>query len=197
MKEDICSKLRRELDEPISSERQVVYILVELRKLIELNGDDERFRALNFFCDWAVHAVLDQEGAKRIVRRFNNLQMRDYEAKWCGKERIVDIEFDTEMDDTIHLCKFRTELATCLQEARLDDSIANDRAKWRAFIIHYAQVIEACPLRCLEHGMEYTDEVIITFMDLRDINPDEYAIAVRWSWVNKKTGGEGRTYGFF
>jgi hypothetical protein len=80
---------------------------------------------------------------------------------------------------------------------RPDDSIATDRTKWRSFVVHYAQVIEACPLRCREAGMEYTDEVVISFMDLTDVNPDEYAIAVRWSWVNKKTGGEGRAYGFF
>lgn len=64
MKKDIWSKLRRELNEPISSERQVVYILVELRKLLELSGSDEHFPALNFYCDWALHAVLDQEGAQ-------------------------------------------------------------------------------------------------------------------------------------
>jgi hypothetical protein len=39
MKPDILTKLAAELQVPITSERQVVYIMVELRKLMELNGD--------------------------------------------------------------------------------------------------------------------------------------------------------------
>jgi hypothetical protein len=35
----LIEKLDRELREPIETERQVVYILVELRKLMERNSD--------------------------------------------------------------------------------------------------------------------------------------------------------------
>jgi hypothetical protein len=41
---DIISKLRAELATPISSERQVVYILVELRKLLEIGGEKQKYR---------------------------------------------------------------------------------------------------------------------------------------------------------
>jgi hypothetical protein len=52
MKPDILTKLAAELGEPIGSERQVVDIMVELRKLIELNGDGAQYKALKFHCDW-------------------------------------------------------------------------------------------------------------------------------------------------
>jgi hypothetical protein len=50
MKGAIKDKLRAELEAATQSERQVVYILVELRKLMELNQDAEHLEALNFFC---------------------------------------------------------------------------------------------------------------------------------------------------
>lgn len=39
----IIEKLDRELQEPMTSERQVVYLLVEIRKLIELNQDGANY----------------------------------------------------------------------------------------------------------------------------------------------------------
>lgn len=44
MRPDILTKLEAELQPLITSERQVVYILVELRKLIELNDDGAQSR---------------------------------------------------------------------------------------------------------------------------------------------------------
>ncbi len=70
----IIEKLDRELHEPVTTERQVVYILVELRKLMERNGDTGKYFALNFSCDWGVHTKLDRTGAARIVRHFNKYQ---------------------------------------------------------------------------------------------------------------------------
>ena len=61
MKPDILAKLAEELRHDITSERQAVYALVELRKLMELNGDGgekSRYYALEFYCDWAVHPTL-------------------------------------------------------------------------------------------------------------------------------------------
>src|SRR5690349_20466399 len=74
MEQAMVRKLRNELQQEITTERQVVYILVELRKLMELANDGAAFFALKFFCDWAVHTELDQQGAARIVKRFDKQQ---------------------------------------------------------------------------------------------------------------------------
>jgi len=194
---DIRSKLRREFSEPITSERQVVYILVEIRKLLELNDDAEYFPALTFYCDWAAHAVMDKEGAKRIVRRFNEWQRISDEARLSGIEPILDQHFRAELDETTELRRFREQLDTYLTRNQLDSSVAAERLKWRAFVEFYAQVIEACPLKCSEPGLQYVDEVIIKFLDLRGINPDDFSVAIQWSWINKRTGHESRTHAFF
>lgn len=73
---DIVSKITHELDQPIHSERQVIYILVELRKLLESKGLDRdiRYRALIFCCDWAVHPKLDRESARAITSLFDQYE---------------------------------------------------------------------------------------------------------------------------
>ncbi len=68
------SKLERALARPITSEEQVVYILVELRKLMELNGDSLTFPSLQFHCDWVAHPVMDRAPAKKIVSLFDKHQ---------------------------------------------------------------------------------------------------------------------------
>lgn len=43
MKPDLINKIREELLQPIASERQVVYLLVECRKLLEMEGVLDRY----------------------------------------------------------------------------------------------------------------------------------------------------------
>jgi hypothetical protein len=127
MQEYIRSRLRREFSEPIASERQVVYILVELRKLLELNDDAEQLPALNFYCDWSVHAVMDQEGAERIVRRFDEWQRASDEARVSGVEPALAPHLKAALDQTTELRRFREQLAAYLARNELDSSIALTR----------------------------------------------------------------------
>src|SRR6266566_2316501 len=103
MKPDIIAKLSNELAEPIVSERQVVYILVELRKLIELNDDGDTFKTLKFYCDWAVHAVLKAPPAQEIVRYFDKYQQFNEEMNNAARGRALaaDINFLNELGEII------------------------------------------------------------------------------------------------
>jgi hypothetical protein len=59
MSEDtIVGKLRMKLQEKIVSECQIVYILVEIRKLLNLRNQRTAFSILNLYCNWAVHVPL-------------------------------------------------------------------------------------------------------------------------------------------
>jgi len=66
----ILEKLRRELQVGITSESQVVYILVEIRKAIEQAGEQMKYCALDFYCSWALHTKMDRAGAVKILKRF-------------------------------------------------------------------------------------------------------------------------------
>jgi hypothetical protein len=59
VKHSIVDKLRAELQKGIETEAQVVYVLVEARKLIEHSERPESYLPLQFYFDWALHTRLD------------------------------------------------------------------------------------------------------------------------------------------
>ena len=71
MQSTIITKLKRELAEPVSTERQVVYILVEIRKLLELAASQAKYDALWFHASWAVHPRMSKGVAKTLLEYFD------------------------------------------------------------------------------------------------------------------------------
>lgn len=70
----IVEKLHPELQKPIETEMQVVYILVELRKLLEHEGKKDAYAVLNFYGNWVVHTKLSASPiADKIVRLFDEM----------------------------------------------------------------------------------------------------------------------------
>jgi hypothetical protein len=48
---------------PITTEEQVAYVLVQLRKILELRRyPKDQYIPVRFICDWAVHAEIDRNG---------------------------------------------------------------------------------------------------------------------------------------
>jgi hypothetical protein len=82
----ILPKLERELSKPIRSERQVVYILAEIRKYIEHEAEGRKVHLmrLNFFCNWALHVDMyrDPINIREVLERFDiaeGVSQEDYE----------------------------------------------------------------------------------------------------------------------
>ena len=74
-------KLHPELQRPIETEMQVVYILVELRKLLEHDGKKYAYPVVNFYGNWVVHTKLSASPvADRIVRLLDEVVYRKIEA---------------------------------------------------------------------------------------------------------------------
>ncbi len=49
---------------------QVVYIFSRIRKLIEIDGVKKEYKVLKFYCDWALHAEIeDMDAVKDIIDR--------------------------------------------------------------------------------------------------------------------------------
>jgi hypothetical protein len=191
MKPDIVAKLAEELSEPISSERQVVYIMVELRKLIELNGDGANYSALKFHCDWIAHPILQGQPAQEIVRLFDQYQRVMDEAAQGKQQHTPDMSFMAQLGPTLTMTNFRNQLNTYLRSQGLDPSIPNDNGNWANFLTYYATVIEDCPLRCVSQGLKYTDEVVLKVIDVTPENSTVaggFRLTIEWRWVSKITG---------
>jgi len=127
MKPDIVAKLQMHLQGGIDSECRVVYLLVEIRKLLERTGTRRHYYALKFYCDWVVHTELAQAGAFRILQRF------DSGVKAIQHDpRALEAELGKELSGTIRLEKFKRELKSLLQmEGLPTDLLGVERRAYR------------------------------------------------------------------
>ncbi len=190
MKPDILTKLAHALAQPVTSEGQVVYIMVELRKLIELNGDGAMFAALKFHCDWVAHPVLQGLQAQEIVRLFDRYQkLEDNKPLAHGRP---DMSFMNQLGPVLTMSDFRNEVDAYLRSQQLDSSIPNGNDKWATFLMHYAGVIEDCPLRCVSQGLKHVDEVTLKLLGIppKATASSGFQLVIEWRWKSKLTGKE-------
>ncbi len=59
MVNDIIEKLRIEFEKLITEEVQVIYILSRIRKILEIDGKEKKYKKLKFYCDWSLHSQID------------------------------------------------------------------------------------------------------------------------------------------
>lgn len=124
----------------ICSERQVVYILVEIRKAIEQSGEQQKYFALDFYCSFALHTRMSRAGAKRILARFD----RAYPILCRGEE--LPRLLEKELEETTKLDKFCDEMELFLDANRLPTHLAVQADRWAKFLHSYADVIDDCAL---------------------------------------------------
>lgn len=179
MTPDIASKITKELEQEIVSERQIVYILVELRKLLESKGVDRDvcYRALIFCCDWAVHPKLDRESAKAITLLFDR-----YEAG-CRQE-LVGVS-QAGIPELVQFCdhsRFRQQFVeACEQNGIVADAVKDDRW-WRSFLAHFSEVVRDCPIEAKAETTTYVTRVTASATDPKAIGIFHKDFAISWMW---------------
>jgi hypothetical protein len=173
MVKDILSKLDAELRQEITSERQVVYILVQIRKLIDSDKLSEDFEALKLHCDWAVHPKLNKSSAKRLLRKLND-RHSELRSKSGPQEAM------SELSEKLGLQAFQVEFHKFLQFYNLNESSC-DGNWWFAFLYHYSRVIQDCPLEGVapDSGWEF-DRVVLVDPDLT-VSPER--LYIQWEFL--------------
>jgi hypothetical protein len=110
----IIEKLSRIIFQPAETEERVVYLLVEIRKLIEhADLNEDQFVTLRFFCNWAVHTKLTRGEGAKIVALLNDL----FEARLQG--RLMGDEQRQKLSDVFSFETFRRELLDFLRSQGL------------------------------------------------------------------------------
>jgi hypothetical protein len=142
MTKDIVSKLTLFLRDSVDSEYKVVYLLAEVRKLLERDDPDYKMGSLWMYCHWALHVDLDKPGTTgefldRVDRWVTNtvayLTPRD---PWTFRE-----EYNL-FKDFIYLNAFRHQLHVFLAAYKLPTTLCSDDGWWNRFIQEYSGVIE-------------------------------------------------------
>jgi hypothetical protein len=159
MQSAIITKLKRELAEPITTERQVVYVLVEIRKLLESTGLQAKYNYLWFHASWAVHPNMDRGVAANLLKYFDEAYplLKDKE--------IYELPPDLHraISDAIDLHHFKRQLREFLVEHALSTAIAE--RQWTTFLRLYASVIEDCPLVVSSGKLKNLTHVVVNVED--------------------------------
>ncbi|HEY0757887.1 MAG TPA: hypothetical protein VGD59_01390 [Acidisarcina sp.] len=179
MKSDITNKLTKELGQEIVSERQVVYILVELRKLLETQGldKDTRYRALMFSCDWAAHSKLNRESAKAITLLFDR-----YETRYRHEPVGVSQAGIPELVEFCEHTRFRQQFVVACEQSDIPTDAIKDDDWWRSFLRHFSEVVRDCPIEAKPETTTYVTRVTASAIDPTSIGIFNRQFAICWMW---------------
>lgn len=153
----ILDKLRPKFAEPINTEERVVYILAEIRKFLERSEQAKNYFALDFYCSFALHTVMDKNGAHRILKRF------DEAYPYIVANKKPPDALESAIKATANLMKFRDELELLVTENGLPRRLFEDRKEWLRFMSCYCEVIDECELRLHPdfEGLNYINSIEI------------------------------------
>jgi hypothetical protein len=142
MKDQLFRKIEAELLQPIQSERQVVYILFEIRKLIDReNVAKADCRHLRMLCDWALHVELD----RYIVEE--HLLLLESVADHLRVHQMTKEEFER-TSKVFDLFGAHVELLNLLRRTGLSRSLPDvfGALWWATFLRYYVGIVADCPL---------------------------------------------------
>jgi hypothetical protein len=159
----------------------LIYILVELRKLLEQQKTLSNFTTLALCCDWAVHPHLDRSPAQEVISYFDGYE-KEYRRRGIS---VAEYNLAAMLDFLEHK-NFRRELiAACQGNGMGSHPFSEDRC-WRSFILHYTGVIEDCPLKAKGDNTEFVTKVTAQVVP----QPESEVIlfgkrGIEWMWETK------------
>jgi hypothetical protein len=155
MEDHIVAKLRAELERGITTEPQVVFVMVKTRKLLDLNN----YKAtppdsmLRLCCDWCVHTELSGPHAQDIVKRMDAIYPRMLGATLTDEDKAY-------MRHRFSFDRFRDELNQFFDDQSLPPFPGS---QWNVFLTGFLNTVEDCSLKCGAAGANLTnvDEVVL------------------------------------
>ena len=166
MKDAIVEKLERLLRQPVTNEPAVVYLLVEVRKLMDRS--DNQYDTLRLCCNWVVHVELSGSAAQRIVQQVDAVYPRLMTGQLTDQDKQSLRQF-------FLMSKFREELENLLASEGLRGF---GQSEWNGFLASFLNVIEDCALTCRAPGLTNVDRVMLIreLGDERDPSTDSPTI---------------------
>jgi hypothetical protein len=181
----IIENLNRELQKPVRAERQVVYILAEIRKFIEhaRRANNNSYRLLAFFCNWALHTEMFQDKINilKLLEQFDVAEGVSYDDFLISK-------FNLELKE---MGLLRAELTAFLAEHILPNTLVSSNEEWQKFLFLYMLVIADVRLRYTEQlPGHYPFEALVQELQIT-YEPDKHS---RGSFVWEALTSGGSTY---
>ena len=143
MKNETPNKLNKYLSahETFCNEAQVMYILIETRKLIEHEDDNTKNRILKFYCDWVAHIKKDRVSSamKDVVRDLYLSAKNQIEYPYSINNR-------SKTSDFAYMIDFGNETKLFYEQNRINTEFIDDNNKWNNFISILVKILENQPV---------------------------------------------------
>jgi len=133
MENEILTKLKKVLEESIDEESQVVYVMVQIRKLLERVGTNLNYSLLRFYCNWVLHPKINKLS---VVRDTLNKIAEEHEKGDYGESGLDFINFNS----------LKKQMEAFFEEKNLPMDLLEEKEKWRKFKKLLVNIIKDCPL---------------------------------------------------
>jgi hypothetical protein len=141
-KEDITKKLEEhlKLHEPMTEECHVVYLIAELRKILD-RMNDNRYPVLRFYCDWGLHTEKSRNLshiAPQIKLMYDSIEEQIKAAPALYRNDIIRKFYSMEV--------LRDEIKKLFTELGIPTSLVDNESTWKAFWKLFAKVLTDQPI---------------------------------------------------
>jgi len=140
MRNEIVVKLNRHVASGIKREADVVYVLAEIRKLLEHLRTTKRYPVLAFYTNWALHTKIDRERWARAGLKILEDVVTQFQAGSGRPEEVVKA-----VDGVLSFQKLHRDLLDFGAEHDIRFDRLSD-ADWRKFATLLIDVLIDCPL---------------------------------------------------
>ena len=175
MSNTIVAKLRDHLTKPIDTECSVVYLLAQIRKVLEKQPSGSA--AVTMFCHWSLHLDLDRPGTtSEFLSRVDEFVCNKV-AGYPSTRSWNYLEEDKLNRDLLRLDNFRSGLRDVLKQLDLPTGLVDDEPSWKSFVEVYGAVVEGGSLtvRSQKIQLQVVEKVVFT----KAIGPGPFA--VKWA----------------
>jgi hypothetical protein len=142
MTKDIVQKLRKHLSSPIIKEPEVVYLLAEVRKLLEHDRPDPKPFALWMYCHWALHVKLTKTRTTLHFLERLDVFITHEIAGFTPHGDFSFLDSQNLFREFVFLDTFRQQLLDFLSSYDLPIEVCSDDGNWSVFMAAYAEVIK-------------------------------------------------------
>ncbi len=159
MTNELINKLCQAFGEPVADEKDVIFILSKIRKLIENENLSNNFPLLKRHTDWALHAKIIEASPMKII--LQNIEKTILANKYQPSLVLEMVDF----------VEFRKQLISLLTQFNIPNKL-NETDYWREFRKYFVEILVDCPLKpnfgeitefCFKRGNGYEINFEIRF----------------------------------
>lgn len=185
MADNLLVPLKEALARTIEQEKDVIQLLVEIRKVIEQSPTKDRYTQLKFFCDWPVHSNLKGTGAQKILNKYDA-----YLASKVLHNAPTALRMMQDGFNLISLQQFTDEMFAFLVEHRLDASLIANLDRLGPFLSSYIDIISRTPLIVGSASCRHLDRIEVCKRTTTNNQPrvpgERFMFGI--DWLFKKDG---------